>query len=231
MEELSGGEVREIQRGFCRAVVKALAAVQVQMEGMVPPVQDVFSRLRDEAEGLTVSCLIPAHLFNDDPNSDFGILARFPVAGAVSLSEAVRTTSETMEAAIEEVRKRSGLGELNPGGEGVGERRSAMDAGAEGEKIGGFSGVVATAGGLSSSRGPRSSQRQDRCRHHRLPTPEIGPPFAKPVSTLRAEPGGAVHLCIVLALQQLAQRGPPVTAGQIAARRLLRQTRRGRAAF
>ncbi|KAK8822408.1 hypothetical protein WA577_005571 [Blastocystis sp. JDR] len=114
MEELSGGEVREIQRGFCRAVVKALAAVQVQMEGMVPPVQDVFSRLRDEAEGLTVSCLIPAHLFNDDPNSDFGILARFPVAGAVSLSEAVRTTSETMEAAIEEVRKRSGLGELNP---------------------------------------------------------------------------------------------------------------------
>lgn len=114
MEELSGGEVREIQRGFCRAVVKALAAVQAQMEGMVPPVQDVFSRLRDEAEGLTVSCLIPAHLFNDDPNSDFGILARFPVAGAVSLSEAVRTTSETMEAAIEEVRKRSGLGELNP---------------------------------------------------------------------------------------------------------------------
>ena len=113
MEELSGGEVREIQRGFCRAVVKALAAVQAQMEGMVPPVQDVFSRLRDEAEGLTVSCLIPAHLFNDDPNSDFGILARFPVAGAVSLSEAVRTTSEAMEAAIEEVRKRSGLGELN----------------------------------------------------------------------------------------------------------------------
>lgn len=106
-----------------------------------------------------------------------------------------------------------------------------MDAGAEGEKIGRFSGVVATAGGLSSFRGPRSSQRQDRCRHHRLPTPEIGPPFAKPVSTLRAEPGGAVHLCIVLALQQFAQRGPPVTAGQIAARRLLRQTRRGRAAF
>ena len=114
MQELDTAETCEIHHGFCHALLKAMEAVQGQVEEMGSPALDLFSRLRGEGMELSVSCFLPGHLFNDDPNSDFGMQVRFPVSMEGSLSESARATSEEMAAAVEEVRKKSALGDLNP---------------------------------------------------------------------------------------------------------------------
>ena len=115
LEKLSRQDTALLRRGFCRALIEAIKKIKGQFEeNDCLCYRDLFNYLRSVSQTIYISCLIPAHIFNDDPNSDYVIATRFPVSNMVtSLSEAIHITNDALESAIREVRKKNNLKELD----------------------------------------------------------------------------------------------------------------------